>query len=156
MSSQHIFDSPERKPQKEQKSLLKVLMRVIFQHKQRMFKTLREAIALGDSNYKKSFAMGNDRSIGMDMSRNIKDLAGVSGIYNYSMMYKNDGRSVHFDLNESSNILDTSHFAFLRDENNENNDNDEPTMRRKKSAKEVNKSTYLTYDAQISRQFKAR
>lgn len=154
MSSQHIFDSPERKPQREQKSLAKVLVRVVHQHKKRLFKALRDTMILGDSNYKKSSALGTDRSMTMDMSRNIRDLAGISGIYNYSMMYKNDGRSVHFDLNESSNILDTSNFAFLRDENNE--DDDGPTMRRKKSAKEVNKSTYLTYDAQISSQFKAR
>jgi hypothetical protein len=88
--------------------------------------------------------------MGMDVSRNTRDLAGISGIYNYSMMYKNDGRSVHFDLNESSNILDTSNFAFLHDEN------DEPTMKKKKSAKEVNKSTYLTFESQMNRQFKAK
>ena len=85
----------------------------------------------------------------MDTSR-MGNLAGISGIYNYSMMYKGDGRSVHFDLNESSNILDNSNFAFLNEEN------DEPTMKKKKSVKEVNKSTYLTFDAQMSRQFKAR
>lgn len=149
MSFRASFDSPERKPQKEQKNLVKVLDRIFHIHKKRNFEYLKGKFSMSEPMYKRTSTMTQDRSMTMDTSR-MGNLAGISGIYNYSMMYKGDGRSVHFDLNESSNILDNSNFAFLNEEN------DEPTMKKKKSVKEVNKSTYLTFDAQMSRQFKAR
>ena len=87
-----------------------------------------------------------------DISRT-GNLAGISGLYHYSNFYNRDGRSVNFDFNEStSNILDTSNFAFLRNEE----EDDGPTIAKKKKLKDTNKSTYLTFDAQISKQFKAK
>jgi hypothetical protein len=157
MSLNTSFDSPTRKPQKEQKNLVKLLMRTFSRQRKRTLDFLKWKLEV-QGGQRRTSTLTNDKSMNMDLSRTTGALAGISGIYNYSMMYKGDGRSVQFDLNESSNLLDNSNFAFLQE------DLDEPTRKRRGTGrgrgqggdKEVDKSTYLTFDAQMSHQFKAR
>lgn len=79
-------------------------------------------------------------------------LFGSSAMYNLSNIYKDPGVSINYDFNESS-FMDYSQLG-----GGLNQDNDEPEYvnRRRGRTTDVNKSTYVTFDAQMSKNFKEK
>jgi hypothetical protein len=108
-------------------------------------KSLRESIFQPTP----SFMM--DQTLNNELMRT-KEFMGTGGMQNFSMIYKNDGGSVNYDLNDSSMFIDnlnTIHFY---------GENDEPVRSKKmtKQSLDVNTSTYITLEAQMNSKFKER
>jgi hypothetical protein len=81
-----------------------------------------------------------------------KDFMGTGQMQNFSMIYKNEGMSVNYDLNESSMFIDNLNNMHFYGEP------DEPVRSKKltKVSADVNRSTYVTLEAQMSNKYKER
>lgn len=81
-----------------------------------------------------------------------KDFMGTGNLQNFSMIQKLEGMSINYDMTEGSLLFDQLNHTHFYGEP------DEPVRSKKmtKVSADVNRSTYVTLEAQMSRKYKER
>jgi hypothetical protein len=145
----NVLDQCEPEYLRFASQLVGIFDRLLDKRSQEVLECLTISKSLRESIFQPTPSFMMDHTMTSEFMRT-KDFMGTSG--NFSMIYKNEGNSVNYDLNDSSMFienLNTIHFY---------GENDEPIRSKKmtKHSLDINTSTYITLEAQMNSRFKER